>query len=136
MLICFFNMSVKMGDGNIIPAIDIHFFNVRIRQIPGQYRILRHLGIEPFNKGLSIVTHDKIFGIIKILTDICFQLRRFFPVNQCGGVIFCNIPLCKIDKKRQFNLRHTVYRTLSAIIFMTCINFLSRRGSMTVPSVT
>ena len=46
MLLCFLNMPVGIGDGNIVPAVDIDFLNFITSEIFRQHRILRHFAVE------------------------------------------------------------------------------------------
>ena len=46
MLLCFLNMPVGIGDGNIVPAVDIDFLNFITTEILCKHRVLSHFGIE------------------------------------------------------------------------------------------
>ena len=47
MLVCLFCYAVSVGDGNIVPAVYIHFLNIFSAEVFGNDGILRHFGIQP-----------------------------------------------------------------------------------------
>ena len=45
-LLGFLNMTVRVGDGNVIPTVDIDFLNFITTEILCKHRVLSHFGIE------------------------------------------------------------------------------------------
>ena len=87
MLFCFFNPTVEVRNGDVVPPIDIDFFYVGIVEIVRQYRILRHFRIQSFCKRLfGIAVHRKT-GVIEVLRDIRFEFRHLGAVNECRRIL-------------------------------------------------
>ena len=69
MLIAFFNMTVKIGECNIVPTVDVDLLNVRIIQIGGQERVFRHLAKQSVRDLLHGISHNGVSRVIKELCD-------------------------------------------------------------------
>ena len=74
MLIAFFNMTVKIGECNIVPTVDVDLLNVRIIQIVGQDRVFRHLAKQSVRDLLHGISHNGVSRVIKELCDIVLDL--------------------------------------------------------------
>ena len=70
MLFGFFNMTVRIGYGDIVPTVDIDFFNLIATEIFRKHRIFRHFGIQLVCKLTKCHTFNLKAAVVQILLDI------------------------------------------------------------------
>ena len=100
MLLCLFNATIKVSQSHVIPTVDIDLLKVGVCKVLGEDRILRHFGEKAFYQAFGVIPRYRITRIIKILSDIRFQLGGLTFVDKCCRVILRNIALCESYKRR------------------------------------
>ena len=98
--LCLLNTTVKVCQSHIIPTVDIDLLKVGVCKVLGEDRILRHFGEKAFYQAFGVIPRYRITRIIKILSDIRFQLGGLAFVDKCCRVILRNIALCESYKRR------------------------------------
>ena len=74
MLLCLFDMTVKVCQRHVVPTVDVDLLNVGIGKILGQNGVVCHFGKEPFGECFGVVAFHGIGGIVEILADTVFKL--------------------------------------------------------------
>ena len=100
MLLCLLNTTIKVCQSHIIPTIDIDLLKVGVCKVLSEDRILRHFGEKAFYQAFGVIPCYRITRIIKILTDIRFELGGLALVDECCCVVLRNIALCETYKRR------------------------------------
>ena len=73
MLLCLLDMTVKVCQRHVVPAVDVDLFDVGIGKIFSQDGVVRHFGKEPFGECFGVVAFHGIGGIVEILADTVFK---------------------------------------------------------------
>ena len=100
MLLCFLNTTVKVSQSHIIPTVDIDLLKVGVCKVLCEDRVFRHFGEKAFYQSFGVIPCYRITRIIKILTDIRFELGGLALVDECCCVVLRNIALCETYKRR------------------------------------
>ena len=74
LLLYLFNLAVCVGYGNIVPSIDIYFFNIISAEKGCKYGIFCHFGINLVTELFIRHTFNGIRRITEILFDVGFKL--------------------------------------------------------------
>ena len=100
MLLCLFNTTVKVSQSHVIPTVDIDLLKVGVCKVLCEDRVFRHFGEKALDQAFVVIPCYRITRIIKILTDIRFELGGLALVDECCCVVLRNIALCETYKRR------------------------------------
>ena len=91
MLLSLLNVTVGVGDGDVVPAVYVDLLDLVPAKVLCENRVFSHFGVKPVGHILEAHALNLISAVVEILLDVGAKLDEFGAVGQCRRVILGNI---------------------------------------------
>ena len=101
-----FHTAVRIGQGDIVPRVDVDFVQIGCAEERSQDRIFYHFGVQAVNELFFREAVDKVSTIEDEFLDIGLQLITLMRIGQHGSIVLGDILLCFREKVIKLNPYH------------------------------